>query len=163
VAVLPRIAVAADAADVARLLIDFNTEYDDPVPTHEWLSGRIRDLIERGDTDVVLLEDERSAIGVAVQRYRPSLWDAAEECYLAELYVVPARRGRGHGRMLLTAAMRRAAARGASYMDLTTTDQDEAAVALYESVGFDRHEGRGPEVLSYYFEIELPHPSGDGA
>ena len=39
---------------------------------------------------------------------------------------------------------------------ITTTNQDEAAVALYESMGFDRHERRGPDTISYYYEIDLP-------
>ena len=52
--------------------------------------------------------------------------------------------------------MAHARERGATYMDLTTTNQDTAAMALYESMGFDRHERRGPDTVSYYFEIDLP-------
>ena len=37
------------------------------------------------------------AEGVAVLRFRPSLWSLVDECYLAELYVVPGRRGGGLG------------------------------------------------------------------
>jgi ribosomal protein S18 acetylase RimI-like enzyme len=65
-------------------------------------------------------------------------------------------RGRGLGRRLLAAAIRHASERGATYMDVTTTNRDVAAVALYESMGFDRHERRGPDTISYYFEIDLP-------
>ena len=43
-------------------------------------------------------------------------------------------------------------------MDLATTNQDTTAVALYESIGFDRHERRGPDTVSYYYEIDLPQP-----
>ena len=35
--------------------------------------------------------------GLAVLRFRPSLWSEGLECYLAELYVVPRLRGRGWG------------------------------------------------------------------
>ncbi|MDT9592919.1 GNAT family N-acetyltransferase [Nocardioides zeae] len=160
-----RLATAADAADVARLLRDFNAEYDDPAPPQEWLAARVGALLA-DDTVVVLAtatdeggdagEAGDGPHGLALLRLRPSLWEDALEAYLAELYVVPALRGRGHGRVLLRAAMDAVHARGATYLDLTTTNTDEAAVALYESVGFDRHERRGPDVESYYFEIDLP-------
>jgi ribosomal protein S18 acetylase RimI-like enzyme len=162
-----RVATAADADRIARLLRTFNAEFGDPAPEQEWLAGRIAELLRAGATAVVLLETGRQAggepdggepDGLAVMRFRPSLWEPADECYLAELYVRPQLRGRGLGRQLLTAAMRHARERGATYMDLTTTNQDTAAVALYESVGFDRHERRGPDTFSYYFEIDLPEP-----
>ena len=147
-----RVATPADAELVARLLRDFNAEFGDPAPEQEWLAARVAELIGAGSTDVVLVEEDQ---GLALLRFRPSLWEAADECYLAELYVRPDVRGRGLGRALLDAAMRHACSRGATYMDLTTTTQHTAAMALYESVGFDRHERRGPQTLSYYYEIDL--------
>jgi len=147
-----RVATAADAGTIAQMLRDFNAEYDDPAPDQEWLAARVAELITAGSTAVMLLEKDQ---GLALMRFRPSLWEAADECYLAELYVRPEVRGRGLGRALLQAAMQHATQRGATYMDLATTNQDEAAVALYESVGFDRHERRGPETVSYYYEIDL--------
>lgn len=155
---LTRIATADDAELIARMLIAFNSEYEEPVPDQAWLAHRIAELIGQGATAVVLLEapGAEPADGLALMRFRPSLWEEADECYLAELYVQPARRGIGLGRQLLTAAMRHASERGATYMDLTTTNQDTAAVALYEGMGFDRHERRGPETISYYYEIDLP-------
>ena len=117
-----------------------------------WFAQVYRDAGFSPATAGVLLGDDH---GLALMRFRPSLWEPADECYLAELYVRPAMRGRGLGRALLEAAMRHASERGATYMDLATTNKDEAAVALYESVGFDRHERRGPETVSYYYEIDL--------
>lgn len=150
-----RVATVADAGEIARLLRAFNAEFDEPAPGQEWLAARVADLLRDGATAVVLLETGDRADGLALMRFRPSLWEPADEAYLAELYVRPELRGRGLGRHLLTAAMRHARERGATYMDLTTTNQDTAAVALYESAGFDRHERRGPETISYYFEIDL--------
>ncbi|MFW6773112.1 GNAT family N-acetyltransferase [Nocardioides sp. CPCC 205120] len=154
-----RVAGPDDADDVARLLRAFNAEYDEPAPAQAWLADRVRALLG-ADTAVVLLEVDAATRpgphGLALLRLRRSLWEDADEAYLAELYVAPALRGRGHGRVLLRAAMAHAHERGATYLDLTTTSADEAAVALYESVGFDRHERRGPDVTSYYYEIDLP-------
>lgn len=157
-----RVATADDADLIARLLRDFNAEFDEPVPDQEWLAGRVADLIRQGATSVVLLDGARPdlpADGLAVLRFRPSLWEDADECHLAELYVRPPMRGLGLGRRLLTAAMTYASERGATYMDLATTNQDTAAVALYESMGFDRHNRHGPDTVSYYYEIDLPRPS----
>jgi ribosomal protein S18 acetylase RimI-like enzyme len=142
-----------DFAAVGRLLHDFNTEYDDPSPGAEHLSARIRELVAGGDTQVLV--GGPGPDGLAVLRFRPSIWSDGLECYLAELYVVPGRRGRGLGRRLLEAAIESARARGADFMDLNTSEDDRAARALYESLGFVNREqgGRGP--VMYCYEREL--------
>jgi ribosomal protein S18 acetylase RimI-like enzyme len=93
--------------------------------------------------------------GVAVLRFRAAIWADAPECYLAELYVVPSHRGRGLGRALMNAAIETARARGAAWMDLNTADQDVAARALYESLGFSNREGKPDGPINYYYEREL--------
>ena len=146
-----------DALAVAgRLLHDFNTEYDDPSPGAPALTARLGELVADGGTDVLLGGD---AEGVAVLRYRPSLWSRADECYLAELYVVPARRGSGVGRTLLRACVERARARGCDFMDLSTSEDDVAARHLYEAEGFRRTEGEGGP-LTFHYEIELDPDGG---
>ena len=146
------LAVGPQALAVAgRLLHDFNTEYDDPTPGPGAIAGRLHELVAAGDTEVLLVGD---TAGVAVLRFRPSLWSAADECYLAELYVVPARRGSGVGRVLLRACVDRAILRGCDYMELATSEDDVAARHLYESEGFRRTEGEdGP--LTFHYEHEL--------
>jgi ribosomal protein S18 acetylase RimI-like enzyme len=94
-------------------------------------------------------------IGVAVLRLRKAIWSRALECYLAELYVVPARRGQGIGRALMEAAIGLARARGADYMDLGTAETDVTARRLYESLGFDNHEGKPGGPVNYYYERNL--------
>jgi hypothetical protein len=49
------VATTADADDVARLLCDFNAEYDDPSPAPEWLAARLRQVMGAGDTAVMLI------------------------------------------------------------------------------------------------------------
>src|SRR4051794_27770957 len=94
-----RLATAADAGDIGRLMHDFNTEYDDVTPGPDRLADRFRALMPTGDP-VVLLAGA-GPDGLAVLRFRPSLWSEALECYLAELYVVPPLRGQGIGRALM--------------------------------------------------------------
>jgi ribosomal protein S18 acetylase RimI-like enzyme len=147
-----RVITAEEAPLAARLLDDFNREYDEPSPGHEWLAGHLATLVE-GDDTVVLVAGE--ADGVGVLRLRRSLWGPALEAYLAELYVVPALRGQGIGRALLEACMATARERGADYMDLGTSEDDVAARKLYESAGFDRTEGRPDGALSFFYERTL--------
>jgi ribosomal protein S18 acetylase RimI-like enzyme len=148
-----RQAVPADAADIGRLLHNFNTEYDDPTPGPDRLAGRLRTLLAGGDTAALLGGDGPD--GLAVLRFRPALWSEALECYLAELYVVPAQRGRGLGRALMNAAMDLARQNGADYMDLNTAETDAAARALYESLGFSHREGKPDGPINYYYERDL--------
>jgi ribosomal protein S18 acetylase RimI-like enzyme len=142
-----------DCDAVGRLLHDFNIEFSDPTPPPSVLAARLAELISDGDTGVLLIGDP--VAGLSVMRFRKSIWSPALECYLAELYIVPALRGHGLGRRLLEASLDFARGRGATYMDLGTADTDVAARALYESVGFDNHEGRPDGPINYYYEREL--------
>jgi ribosomal protein S18 acetylase RimI-like enzyme len=56
---------------------------------------------------------------------------------------------------LLDAAMRAAREGGAGRMELNTSTDDTAAIALYESTGFTNREGGpdGPRML--YYELEF--------
>jgi ribosomal protein S18 acetylase RimI-like enzyme len=143
----------ADVDAVGRLLHDFNREFDDPAPEPAELAARVRELLAGGDTAVLVAGDE--PVGLALMRFRLSLWASGLECYLAELYVVPARRGQGIGRALMEAAMDLARGRGAGYMDLGTAETDVAARHLYESLGFDNHEGKRAGPVNFYYEREL--------
>ena len=148
-----RIATAADAVPIGQLLHDFNTEFDEPTLGPSWLAERVRQLLAAGDTTVLL--GGTGPDGVAVLRFRPAIWSDALECYLAELYVVPGRRGRGIGRALMETAIEVARSRGADHMDLGTSEDDVAARSLYESLGFvNRENGRdGP--IAFFYEREL--------
>jgi ribosomal protein S18 acetylase RimI-like enzyme len=150
---LVRRADVADATVIAQLLDEFNREYDDPTPGPAALSVRVRRLIEAGDT-IVLLGGERQD-GVAVLRFRLSIWNEGLECYLAELYIRPERRGQGLGRALMASALREARERGADTMDLGTSETDVVARHLYESLGFTNHEGGDEGPLMYVYERTL--------
>ncbi|MDQ6812104.1 MAG: GNAT family N-acetyltransferase, partial [Actinomycetota bacterium] len=86
---------------------------------------------------------------------RPAIWSDALECYLAELYVVPDRRGRGLGRALLQGAIELARREGADRIDLGTGEDDVAARALYESLGFTNRESKPDGPINYVYEREL--------
>jgi len=138
-------------ADVAVLLRDFNEEYDEPSPEPEELAELLRRRIADGHATVLLATDDAGGpVGVAVLRLQPSLWSEALEAYLAELYVVPARRGQGFGRELLGAVLETSRAAGADYAYLITSETDLQAQRAYEAAGFRRTEGEGGPVMWAY-------------
>lgn len=148
-----RLADSSDAAAIGRLLHAFNTEFDDPTPGSDWLAGRIVQLLAGGDTSVLVADP--GPAGFALLRFRPFVYSDGLECYLAELYVVPDRRGQGIGRSLMEAAFEHARSRGAAHMDLNTSEDDVVARHLYEKLGFSRREGKPNGPLCYYYERAL--------
>ena len=150
-----RVASRDDADAIGRLLYAFNREFDEPTPAPSAVAERMRLLLDGGDT-VVLLADDGPAgpAGLAVLRFRAAIWSTGLECYLAELYVTPDRRGRGLGRALMEAVLREARSLGADTMDIGVDEPDVAARRLYESLGFtNRAGGDGP--VMYVYERDL--------
>jgi len=149
-----RIAQSDDSAEVAELLDRFQAEFEEYTPGAEVLAPRVREHIA-GDLSVFLLAGPPH-VGVAQLRFREYLLTATPTCYLEELYVVPDRRGEGHGRMLMETSMRLARERGATTLELGTAVDDTAARGLYESIGFSNLEKEGrPETQMLYYELEL--------
>jgi GNAT superfamily N-acetyltransferase len=150
-----RVATRDDADAIGRLLYAFNREFDEPAPAPSALAERMRLLLDGGDTVVLLADDGlKGPAGLAVLRFRAAIWSAGLECYLAELYVTPDRRGRGLGRALMEAVLREARGRGADTMDIGVDEPDVAARRLYESLGFTNRAGEdGP--LMYVYERDL--------
>jgi len=141
-----RLAKAADAAVVATLLHDFNTEFDDPTPGVPALTERAGKLISEGEIAVLL--GGEGPDGLAQLRFRPSVWSDSLDAYLEELYVAPRLRGHGIGRALLERAMELSRERGATRIELGTSETDTAAIGLYESSGFSNLED-GAKMLFY--------------
>ena len=148
-----RRATVADAAEVARLLHDFSNEYDDFTPGVPALTRRFEQLLA-GDAVIAFLGGEGPE-GLAVVQLYPSLYYEAPDVYLAELYVVPGRRGEGLGRALLEAALEISREAGAKYIHLGTSEDDEAARGLYASAGFINREGGPDGPVMFVYEREL--------
>ncbi len=148
-----RRATPADAADIARLLHDFNSEYSEPTPGVAALTEHSRQLLATGELTGLLAGEGPD--GLALIRFRNSVWTGGPEAHLQELYVVPPLRGRGTGRALLEATVALAREAGAAGVDLNTGETDTAARALYESAGFSNREGGpdGPSMLFYELEF----------
>ena len=148
-----RLAGLDDAGAIGSLLHDFNREFDEPTPPPSALADRLRQLLGDGDTMVLLAGDGRD--GLAVLRFRAAIWTTGLECYLAELYVIPDRRGQGLGRALMDEALAQARLRGADSMDIGVDEPDTTARRLYESLGFTNRSGGGTGPLMFVYEREL--------
>ena len=138
----PRLATVDDAEDVARLLHDFNTEFDTPTPGPEVLAARLRDLLVGEDTWAVVAGSP--PVGVALVTVRPNVWYDGPVALLDELYVVPDRRGQGIGSAVVALLMATARARGVRLVEINVDEDDVGARRFYERHGF-RTEG-----ASYY-------------
>jgi ribosomal protein S18 acetylase RimI-like enzyme len=143
----------SDAGAIGGLLHDFNTEFDEITPGPEALADRVRKLLA-GDDFVVLLVGAEPR-GLAVLRFRPSIWTPGLECYLAELYVQPRHRRQGLGLALMNAVLETARRHGADYIEVSTGEDDTGARALYERLGFVNRERPpdGPVMLMYEREL----------
>jgi ribosomal protein S18 acetylase RimI-like enzyme len=150
-----RRATPGDADAVARLLQDFQEEFDETSPGVEALAERYADLIRNRDMTVLLAGEGPD--GFAQIRYRPWVYSAGPQAhsYLEELYVVPSLRGRGIGRALLETAMETARNEGATHMELGTSEDDREARSLYERAGFTNREGKPDGPVMLFYEREL--------
>ena len=146
-----RLAGPRDAPSVALLLYDFNRECDEPVPEPGELTRHLRGLLESAAITVLLAEGE----GLVVLRFQPSLLSESLDCYVEEVYVVPARRRCGIGTALMEAALTHARDRGAGYAYHGTGEEDAGARALYEGFGFSHRGGQASGAVNYFYEREL--------
>lgn len=148
----PRPAALADAAVVAQLLHDFNTEFDSPTPGVAVLTERLEAMLARDDV-VALLAGE-PAVAVALITFRPVVWDSGPVALLEELYVRPELRGRGIGHGVLELAISLARDRGTETVEINVDEDDVDARRFYEARGFSNtDEGRTDTLLYYYRRI----------
>jgi ribosomal protein S18 acetylase RimI-like enzyme len=132
------VAGAGEAADVTRLLVAFRDWFESAEPSAESMATSVATLIEDPATEYLLgrAEEDEEACGVCQLRFRHSVWTATSDCWLEDLYVAEAARGRGVGRALVQLAFERARMRGAARIELDTNETNTTAIALYESLGF---------------------------
>jgi GNAT superfamily N-acetyltransferase len=139
------IADPAEAPDVARLLAAFRSWYGVEEPDDASFLAGVRRLIGTEGAEYVLgAADDPGAAPTAVAqlRFRHSVWSAADDCWLEDLYVEDAARGTGLGRAMLEAVIARARERGCVRVELDVDDDNAPARALYASAGFaEKHGG----------------------
>lgn len=149
---IPRLATAADAGTVARLLDKFNREFDTPSPGPDVLGGRLHTLLA-GDQVLALLAGD-PAIAVAVLTLRPNVWYDGPVALLDELYVAPSGRNSGTGTALLKLAEHEVRRRGAELLEINVDGADVDARRFYERHGYTNID-EGQDEPSFYYYREL--------
>ena len=147
-----RRAQRSDATVAARLLHDFNTEFDAASPGVEVLSARLRTLLATPGTVAYLVGEP--AAGIALVTLRTNVWFDGAVALLDELYVQPDRRGQGLGSALIAALMGDAEALGIATIEILVDAPDVDAQRFYERHGFH---GVDPDTgeRAYYYSLEL--------
>jgi GNAT superfamily N-acetyltransferase len=126
-----------EAEPVARLLVAFRDWMGKGWPSENAFLASVERLIEDPSTEYLLgtPDDDSPPAGVLQLRYRFSVWTAADDCWLEDLFVLESARGAGVGSALVELALQRARDRGCRRIELDT-NEDNPAVALYERFGF---------------------------
>jgi GNAT superfamily N-acetyltransferase len=131
-----RRAGSSDAATLARLLHDFNTEFDTETDSQPVLETRFARILT-DDRVLALLASHRSQdTGFALITLRPAIWFDGPVATLDELYVVPGRRDQGIGTALLMRACRLLRERGCPEMHINVDEVDADTRRFYERHGF---------------------------
>lgn len=148
-----RLASVDDADRIARLLHDFNTEFDTPSPGAEVLADRLRVLLA-GDETVAILggTNDQPSAAVALVTLRPNVWYAGKVALLDELYVVPHLRGEGIGSAVIDRLMSFARANDVDLIEINVDEVDVDARRFYERHGFSATEPGSTERAFYYFQ-----------
>ncbi|HEX6570043.1 MAG TPA: GNAT family N-acetyltransferase [Acidimicrobiales bacterium] len=146
-----RLATPDDAGEVARLLHDFNTEFDTPSPGVDVLTARLRRLLA-GDETIAILAGTPAA-GLALVTFRPNVWYEGRVALLDELYVAPALRSQGIGSAIVDHLLRLARERGVDLVEINVDEGDVDAQRFYERHGFSSTEP-GSSERAFYFHQE---------
>jgi ribosomal protein S18 acetylase RimI-like enzyme len=137
-----------DAEAVATLLVAFRDHMGLDWPSENAFLASVERLMEDIDTDFLLGAAHADAppAGVLQLRYRFSVWTAAPDAWIEDVYVAQAARRAGVGDALVARAIERAGERGARRVELDCNEDNAGALALYERHGFSarskRSEGR---------------------
>lgn len=150
-----RTAEPGDAGVVARLLHDFDTEFDETdVPDVADFAVRFAVLLARDDVHVVLAEQGVEPVGFAYLTLRPTPYYDGSLGQLEELYVVPALRDRGIGTLMLTTAIIDVRAKGAAEVHINVDEVDVDTRRFYERHGFvNLQPGTDYRMLCYLREL----------
>ncbi|MDQ4041605.1 MAG: GNAT family N-acetyltransferase [Actinomycetota bacterium] len=151
------VAELGEAETVARLMVAFRDHYGRDWPSDNSILASVERLLESTDTEFLLGAPDEDAppAAVAQLRFRHSVWMAAPDCWLEDLYVQPHARRRGVARALVDLTLERARARGCRRVELDVTEDNRAALDLYQQAGFDEYPKSEPPVHDVFISIRL--------
>ncbi|WP_062076600.1 GNAT family N-acetyltransferase [Demequina globuliformis] len=156
-----RTATPEDAPTLARLLVEFNHEFDAQVDDIREVEGRLSRLLARRDFFAVLAGDP--AIAFATVALRATAYNDSAVAALEDLYVAPQWRGMGVGSTLMEALGERARERGILAAEVFVDEPDAGALRFYQRHGFvHRDPSTGDRAFYLHHDLDsgtrLPHP-----
>jgi len=139
------VAQADEAEMIAGLLVEFRDHLGSDWPSDNAFLASVERLLEDRDSEFLLAtpDDDSPPAGVLQLRFRLSVWKAAPDAWLEDLFVRESARRSGVGDALVTLAIARADERGAKRIELDTNELNAAALALYERHGFSPYSKSG--------------------
>ena len=129
-----RIATAADAAVLARLIEEFNADYRSITVMAEQAAARLAAC--QGIETTMLAEVDGQVAGFACLRLVPYMSGDEPYAELTDLFVAPAYRRRGVGRVLIERIEQMARAGGAAEVIILTGFDNAPAQGLYRALGY---------------------------
>ena len=148
-----------EAEAVARLVVGFRDHMGKGWPSENAMLAGVERLMEDPATVYLLAapDDDSPPAGYAQLRFRHSLWTAAPDCWIEDVFVDAGARRRGVADALVARALDVARARGARRAELDTSEDNEAALALYARHGFEGNSKGGGRDL--FLGVKLTPPS----
>ena len=129
-----RIAGKPDFATITDLIVVFRYFMGSDSPNRAEVEVVVFELTEDRNTEFILIGEP--ACGFLQIRYRLSVWTGTDDAWVEDVFVDESRRGNGYGRLLMEAAIQSATRRGCGRVQLDVNQDNEAALKLYESLGF---------------------------
>lgn len=123
--------------DLIHQLAEYELEPDavqnTPSLLHDHLFGDHPRVFCHVIDDVV--DGTTQVVGMAIWFETYSTWEGLHGIWLEDLFVIPAMRGRGHGKTLLLHLAKLAVERGYSRYEWTVLDWNTPSIEFYESIG----------------------------
>ncbi len=162
-----RDARASDRKAIKEVTLSAYQEYATVMPPAHWQEYRkniVDTLADIESAEQIVAEENGEILGTVLlypqtKTKEPNGKTKIEVPYIRLLAVVPSARGRGIGQALMQECIRRAHQSGAKVIELHTTDMMQAAMRLYERMGFKRLSKRdfnpAPGVAIKAYQLKL--------
>jgi ribosomal protein S18 acetylase RimI-like enzyme len=131
------LACDVDLDDLVKLAIAFRDYLGQSQPSAAEFRASIQILLKDPDTEFLVARNpEGTPVGYAQVRYRYSAWIPGLGAEIEDLFVLPFARRQGIGLELAEAVTARARLRSCRVIGLNTNERNEAALSLYQGLGF---------------------------
>ncbi|HME69477.1 MAG TPA: GNAT family N-acetyltransferase [Myxococcota bacterium] len=127
----------ADLDDLVQLMIAFRDHLGQSQPSAAEFRASLEILLKDPDTEFLVARNaDGIPLGYAQVRYRYSAWIPGLGAEIEDLFVLPLARRQGMGLELAESVTGRARQRSCRVIGLNTNERNEAALSLYQRLGF---------------------------